>query len=115
MSRLQSAQFVAGFHQIAIYGNGTRLSDIDATKIPPAPAPPFIDDPRNRIYRGLRPASLFISSTGMTAPGVSTYTALSMQDRVEVVQFTKPGRYLVICAFLPHFRDETHGFVTVLP
>ena len=29
---------VAGFHQIAIYGNGTRLSDIDATRIPPAPA-----------------------------------------------------------------------------
>ena len=43
-----------------------------------------------------------------------------MQDRVEVVRFPQPGRYLVICGVLPHFFDPAtgefimYGYVRVL-
>ena len=97
---------IAGFHHLAVYGPGITLADIDTTLTvpvtnpPPTPPgvvfPPLIDDPAGRVYRGLDP-SLF------------------PQDRVEVVSFAHRGRYLVVCAFLPHFLDNMHGFVRVLP
>jgi hypothetical protein len=97
---------IAGFHHIAVYEPGVTLAHINTsltvpvTNPPPTPPgvlfPPLIDDPGGRVYRGLDP-SLF------------------PQDRVEVVSFRTPGRYLVICAFLPHFLDDMHGFVKVLP
>jgi hypothetical protein len=97
---------IAGFHQIQIYAPGTKTSDINTgltipvTNPPPPPAPspfpPLINDPVNRIYRGVDPS-------------------LVPQDRVEVVTFAKPGKYLVICGFTPHFiNDNMHGFVHVL-
>jgi len=91
---------VAGFHNIAVYGPGTRFQDINAGLTMPVPGappgfPPIIDDPVNRVYRG--PISF-------TTP----------QDRVEVVHFGTRGLYLVICAFLPHFLDNMYGWVRVL-
>lgn len=90
---------VAGAHLIAIY-EGVKFEDIDGTitaPLPGAPAafPPYVDDPAGRIYLG---ANLF------GAP----------QDRVEVVQFPSRGRFLVICAFLPHFEEGMHGWVRVV-
>ena len=38
-----------------------------------------------------------------------------LQDRTEVVHFPQPGRFLVICAVLPHFGDGMWGYVKVLP
>ena len=95
---------IAGFHHIAVYGPGTTLESINETLTQPVtmpppmpdPFPPLINDPTNRVYRGLDPSRF-------------------PQDRVEVVTFADPGRYLVICAFLPHFLDNMHGFVNVLP
>lgn len=92
---------IAGFHVVAVYGPGTKPEDIDATDTIPLPgAPPgfpeAINDPANRVYRGIN---------AFGAP----------QDRVEVVQFNRRGTYLVICAFLPHFEDEMWGYVRVLP
>jgi len=58
--------------------------------------PAMIDDPNNRIYRGLDPRPL-------------------PQDRVEVVHFDEPGLYLVICGVLPHFQEGMWGFVRVMP
>src|SRR5262245_12893517 len=92
---------ISGFHIVAIYGPGTKPEDIDATitiPLPGAPAgfPPAIDDPENRVYRGINP---------LGAP----------QDRIESVQLSERGTYLVICAFLPHFEDEMWGFIRVLP
>ena len=95
---------IAGFHHIAVYGPGTTLESINETltqpvTLPPPmpdPFPPLINDPTNRVYRGLDPSRF-------------------PQDRVEVVTFADPGRHLVICAFLPHFLDNMHGFVNVLP
>jgi hypothetical protein len=93
---------IAGFHQVVVYAPGTQLSDISTavlTPLPPPTPPQFglIDDPNNRVYRGISPGGL-------------------PQDRVEVVRFPDPGLFLVICAFSPHFiNDKMHGWVNVLP
>jgi hypothetical protein len=34
---------------------------------------------------------------------------------VEPVAFLQPGRYLVICAVLPHFNDKMYAWVEVRP
>jgi plastocyanin len=81
---------IAGFHNPQVFGPGTQPSDIDRTNIVPGSAPPLINDPRNRVFRGLDPR---------TQP----------QDRVEVVGFTMPGTYLVICGVLPHFFEAATG------
>lgn len=86
---------IGGFHHILIYDNGTKPTDINAALANPAFGL-LIDDPNNRIYRGLDPRPL-------------------PQDRVEVVHFPKPGRYLVICGVRPHFvNDGMFGYVNVL-
>jgi len=91
---------IAGFHHVLVFGDGTLPSQIDVNNVisPTAQAaPPLINDPTNRVYRGLDP-SLF------------------PQDRVEVVTFPNPGTYLVMCGVRPHFvNDHMFGFVTVLP
>jgi hypothetical protein len=92
---------IAGFHQIAVYAPGTRPEDISTAVLLPIPgAPPgvgIIDDPTNRIYRGLNPLTV-------TVP----------QDRVEVVHFGARGLYLVICTISPHFADNMYGWVRVV-
>jgi hypothetical protein len=32
---------------------------------------------------------------------------------VETVAFLQPGRYLVICAVLPHFNDKMYAWIEV--
>jgi plastocyanin len=90
---------ISGLHNIAIYDDGTRPEDINTslldTSVPPVPV---IDDPNRRIYRGLDPRKL-----------------LPALDRVEVVHFSEPGTYLVICGVLPHFQEGMYGFVKVVP
>jgi plastocyanin len=89
---------ISGFHVVAIYDDGHQPEQIIVPPPPPLGSN-FIDDPNRRLYRGLDPSTLG-----------------TVQDRVEVVQFSRPGRYLVICAFRPHFvTDNMHGFVRVLP
>ncbi len=92
---------IAGFHQVIVYDHGTQPGDINTNLViaPTGPGnipPLLINDPNNRIYNGLDPSLL-------------------PQDRVEVVQFDKPGLYLVICGVLPHFREGMYGFVRVVP
>lgn len=90
---------IAGFHHVLVYGPGTQPTDINTALVMPVtapPGPPLINDPTNRVYRGLDP-SLF------------------PQDRVEVVELANPGTYLVMCGVLPHFNDGMYGFVKVLP
>lgn len=90
---------IAGFHNIIVYDDGTEAAAINVNNtVPPtAGGPPLINDPNNRIYRGLDPS-------------------LQPQDRIEVVSFPNPGTYLVICGVRPHFvNDGMFGFVKVLP
>ncbi len=94
---------IAGFHQIAVYAPGTRPEHINPVALPVTPIPGapdtvfLIDDPNNRLYRGLNPIGL-------------------PQDRVEVVEFGRRGLYLVICTVSVHFlNDHMYGWVRVLP
>jgi plastocyanin len=86
---------IGGFHNLLIYGPGTQPDDIDRTNLilstPPPPFPPLINDPRNRLYRGLDPRTQ------------------ATQDRVEAVGFNTRGKYLVLCGVLPHFFDAATG------
>ena len=88
---------ISGFHEPVIYDAGTQPGDINTAlqlPIPPVPVP-LIDDPSNRIFRGVDPRTV-------------------SQDRVESVTFDKPGTYLVICSVFPHFvNDRMFGFVKV--
>lgn len=88
---------ISGFHLVLIY-RGSKPEDIDRTDLllsPPMTFPPLINDSTNRLYRGLDPRAMPTN-----------------QDRVEVVGFNTPGRYLVICGVLPHFFDAaTQEFV----
>jgi hypothetical protein len=96
---------ISGFHVLAVYGPGTEFEDVNGSiriNIPGAPPgfPQAVDDSVNRVYRGLSPWTL------SPAP---------LNDRVEVVNFEVPGRYLVVCVFVPHFLERMHGYVNVLP
>jgi hypothetical protein len=96
---------VSGFHHILIYDDGTKPQDINlalTTTVTVPPGPPLINDPVKRIYRGLDP-SVFPLLPGGAAP------PQTMQDRVEVVRFPNPGKFLVICGVLPHFFDPATG------
>jgi hypothetical protein len=106
---------ISGGHVVAVYDDGTQPGDIDPNSIEPnCPAGPItspcspvnaageptaggiLSDPDKRIYRG------------------PTFTG--RRDGVEVVHFSKPGTYLVICARKNHFvNDGMFGFVRVLP
>ena len=115
---------IAGFHLIAVYGNGKRPQDVDtrlSALITPegATAPPLIDDQVDRIYRGIDPTVLpFLQGPPQLAampPGTMNTFQPVLQDRVEVVHFRDPGKYLVICAVLPHFNEGMYGYVNVIP
>src|SRR5262245_34765692 len=105
---------IGGFHHPIVYGNGTQPESINVNIPSPAtttrgpnpfPPVPLVDDPTNRIYRGLDPSQQPLDLGGAF-----------LQDRVEVVYFPNPGTYLVICGIRGHFvNDGMFGFVTVLP
>ena len=88
----------SGVHEVAIYEPGTKPSDINTNLLaPPAPTcppVPTINDPNHRVAI----VSDQVCEGGSPAP---TWT------------FTTPGRYLVICTFLPHFQTGMYGWVTV--
>lgn len=109
---------IAGFHLLVVYGDGAQPGDID-TSITIAPinaaVPPLIDDPTNRIYLGIDPTVLpFLQGPAQTGPIGPAFQPV-LQDRVEVVHFPIPGRFLVICGVLPHFNDGMIGYVLVIP
>lgn len=86
---------ISGFHQVAIYAPGVKLEDINPALVVPGSAPPLIDDPEGRVFRGVDPRTVG-------------------QDRIENVTLSEKGTYLVICAVQPHFvNDRMHGFISV--
>lgn len=104
---------IAGLHLVVVYGNGTQPEDIDIGNTVPAtvpPGPPMINDPLNRVYRGIDPTVLPLLQGPPQGPAQPR-----LHDRVEVVHFPEPGRYLVICGVLPHFLENMYGFVKVNP
>ena len=85
----------AGVHQIAIYEPGVQPEDLDIsilTALCPGSTPRLISDSNRRV-------ALITNACG--SAWQAQYT------------FNTPGRYLVICAFLPHFLDGMYGWVEV--
>lgn len=100
---------ISGVHQVLIYADGTQLSDVRRI-LPPMSI--LVDDPLNRIYRGLDPTALSYAALPPVPPSV-TPIPVPVRDRVEAVNFPEPGRYLVVCGVVFHFDEGMHGFVNV--
>lgn len=115
---------VGGLHVIRVYERGVRLSDVkdaipdecEVNPVPPAtfPANCFTQTPVPVIP----PLDLDVYYEGLNSlgppPPVPPFAPVSIaQNRVETVAFLNPGRYLVICAVLPHFNDHMYAWVEV--
>jgi len=87
-----------GVHQVAIYSPGKGPKDINENaltgSVSGCPPVPLINDSNQR----LAVLSDQVCHGGSHAPSY---------------QFNNPGRYLVICTFLPHFQVGMYGWVTV--
>lgn len=88
---------ISGTHLILVYAPGTTLESINGSLIEGVdpPFPGFVNDPVNRIYRGLNPRT-------------------NPPDRSETITLAAPGTYLVVCGVVPHFVEGMHGFVKVI-
>ena len=116
---------VAGLHVIRVYDNGVRLSDVrnvipDECETNPAPGTPFpptcfLSPPAPPIIPQLGLAVYYEGLNSMgPPPPLPPFTSVSTaQNRVEPVAFLKEGRFLVICAVLPHFNDKMYAWVEV--
>ena len=115
---------VSGLHVIRVYGSGVSLRDVkaqipDECEVNPAPPAEF---PANCFTDGPVPVipqlGLDVFYEGLNSigapPQVPPFAPVSLaQNRVEPVAFLNPGRYLVICAVLPHFNDRMYAWVEV--
>jgi hypothetical protein len=115
---------VSGLHVIRVYDRGVRLDDVkaqipDECEVNPAPPAEF---PANCFADGpvpvIPPLGLDVYYEGLNSigppPPVPPFAPVSIaQNRVEPVSFLQPGRYLVICAVLPHFNDRMYAVVEV--
>ena len=90
---------ISGVHLLLVYAPGTTMESINENAVEGVNLPTFpgfINDPNNRVYRGVDPR------------------APTPLDRVEVVSFAEPGRYLVVCGVIPHFLATMSGYVNVI-
>lgn len=115
---------VSGLHVIRVYDNGVTLRDVkaqipDECEVNPTPPAEF---PANCFTNGpvpvIPPLGLDVLYEGLNSigppPQVPPFAPVSLaQNRVEPVAFLNPGRYLVICAVLPHFNDRMFAWVEV--
>jgi len=86
-------------HQVAIYGDGVDANDINAAAVAPKAGCPavYITDSTNRVAVLGEP----VCKTGGGGSFNPTF------------KFNTPGRYLVICTFVPHFAAGMYGWVEV--
>jgi hypothetical protein len=115
---------ISGGHVVAVYDDGTQPEDIGPA-IEPNCAFPLptsgITSPCSPINNVGDPVAggILSDSNGRIYRGA--FLNLVRRDGVEVVQFSNPGTYLVICARKNHFFNPTtqqfemFGFVRVLP
>jgi hypothetical protein len=104
---------ISGGHVVAVYEDGTQPGDIDPVSIEPN-CPAIITSPCSPVNAaGVPSAGGILSDANRRIYRGPTFTG--RRDGVEVVHFSKPGTYLVICARKNHFDDGMYGFVRVLP
>jgi hypothetical protein len=105
---------VAGFHWVWVYNRGVRLAEV-AGAAAAAPADALFLNYRvdangvNRVFaEGVFPGTPPAFADAAQFPLLSTF------NRTETFAFSTPGRYLVICNVLPHFRDGMYAWVRVV-
>jgi hypothetical protein len=106
---------ISGNHVVAIYDDGTKPESIGGDVEPNCafPLPATITTPCSPVNAAGAPQARGILSDSTNRIYRGTIGA-DRRDGVEVVQFTKPGTYLVICARKAHFEDDgMFGFVVV--
>jgi hypothetical protein len=104
---------LAGLHQVIVYAPGKSPEEVNVALTrptqgvpPPGVGPLLINDPIDRLYVGLDPSTVHGGPPNPRTP---------LLDRIEVVQFTRKGRHLVICGVVPHFvNDNMYGWVKVV-
>jgi plastocyanin len=116
---------VAGFHIIRVYANGVTLTDVKAqipdecevNPLPPATFPPQCGAPPVPVVSASGLGVYYQGISGLVSPqpGPPFAQASAATNRVEPVTFLEPGRYLVICAVLPHFNDGMRAWIEVRP
>jgi hypothetical protein len=116
---------VGGLHIIRVYGNGVKVADVKAripdacevNPLPPATFPALCGDPPvpvvpvgglNVYYQGIDPLLAVQPGPPFALPSAAV-------NRTETVAFLEPGRFLVICAVLPHFNDKMYAWIEVRP
>jgi plastocyanin len=124
---------VSGLHVIRVFDKGVRLRDVkgaipDECQTNPPPNTAFPATCNSVLAPGPVPI-LAASADGTTSLGLPLYynglnslapppappfAPISVdQNRVEAVSFNKTGRFLVICAVLPHLNDGMYAWVEV--
>jgi hypothetical protein len=116
---------VSGFHIIRVYGNGVSLSAVKAeipdecevNPLPPATFPPQCGAPPVPVVSAGSLSVYYQGINSLVSPQPGPPFALPSPaiNRVEPVSFLQPGRFLVICAVLPHFNDKMYAWVEVRP
>lgn len=108
---------ISGGHVVTVYDDGTQPGDIGSAIEPNCPAtPPAITSPCSPLNTATPPvpAAGGILSHSNNRIYRGAFLNLVRRDGVEVVKFSKPGTYLVICARKNHFEnDDMFGFVRV--
>ena len=109
---------ISGGHIVSVYDDGTNPEDIgDAIETNCTGAGPFTT-PCSPVNPAGEPVAggILSDSEGRIYRGPFLNTNPARRDGVEVVTFSNPGTYLVICARKNHFVDDgMFGFVKVLP
>lgn len=120
---------VGGLHVIRAYDEGVRAADI-RNQIPDEcevnPVPSAADAPQCYFGNVASPVSVIptfdlpvyyegINPLAAPPPAPPFAQASAAVNRVESVSFLKTGRFLVICAVLPHFNDRMTAWVEVHP
>lgn len=88
------------FHQVAIYGPGTTPEDVDLSTIVDLEAGPIVI-----------PNFLIDDSDAWIENGPFSFEPMSWTSSPGT--FSEPGRYLVICAVVPHFFVKMYAWVIV--
>jgi hypothetical protein len=120
---------VGGLHIIRAYEPGVFAGDI-RNQIPDEcevnPVPSASDAPQCYFGNVASPVSVIpsfdlpvyyegINPLAAPPPAPPFAQASAAVNRVESVSFLKKGRFLVICALLPHFNDKMLAVVEVFP
>jgi hypothetical protein len=115
---------ISGSHVLAVYDDGTKPENIDSA-IEPNCAFPLptsgITTPCSPVNAALMPQAggILSDANGRIYRGAFLNVNPARRDGVEVVKFSKPGTYLVICSRKDHFfnpdteKFEMFGFVKV--